>query len=61
VTKLEDAVAQMADYQLGKKLTAEEAASIATYLHSLTGAIPADLIKPPALPPSTAKTPKPEG
>jgi len=60
VTKLEDAVTQMADYQLGKKLTAEEAASIATYLHSLTGAIPTELIKPPVLPPSTAKTPKPE-
>jgi cytochrome c peroxidase len=60
VAKLEDAVAQMADYQLGKKLKPEEVAAITTYLRSLTGAIPADLITPPVLPPSTAKTPKPE-
>jgi cytochrome c peroxidase len=60
VTKLEDAVRQMADYQLGKKLTPAEAAAITTYLHSLTGTIPTEYIKAPALPPSTAKTPKPE-
>ena len=60
LAKLEDAVSQMADYQLGKKLNPEEVAAITTYLHSLTGVIPADFIKPPALPPSTAKTPKPE-
>lgn len=60
VTKLEDAIHQMADYQLGKKLTPAETAAIATYLHSLTGTIPTDYIKAPALPPSTAKTPKPE-
>ena len=60
VAKLEDAISQMADYQLGKKLTTEEVASIATYLQSLTGEIPTDLIKPPVLPQSTAKTPKPE-
>ena len=60
VTKLEDAVSQMAEYQLGKKLTPGESAAIVTYLHSLTGTIPAEFIKPPALPPSTAKTPKPE-
>jgi len=60
VATLEDAIAQMADYQLGKKLTTEEIASIATYLQSLTGEIPAEYIKPPALPPSTPKTPKPE-
>jgi len=60
VKTLDDAILQMADYQLGKKLSREQAASIATYLHALTGPIPADFIKPPALPPSTAKTPKPE-
>jgi cytochrome c peroxidase len=60
VARLEEAVRQMADYQLGKKLSPEEVAAITTYLHSLTGAIPAEVIKPPVLPPSTAKTPKPE-
>jgi cytochrome c peroxidase len=60
VARLEDAVSQMAEYQLGKKLKPEEVAAITTYLHSLTGVIPADFIKPPVLPPSTAKTPKPE-
>jgi cytochrome c peroxidase len=60
VAKLEDAVSQMAEYQLGKKLKPEEVAAITTYLHSLTGVIPAEFIKPPVLPASTAKTPKPE-
>jgi len=60
VARLEDAVDQMAEYQLGKRLSPEEVVSITTYLHSLTGAIPARLIKPPVLPPSTAMTPKPE-
>jgi cytochrome c peroxidase len=60
VARLEDAVAQMADYQLGKKLNPMEVAAITTYLHSLTGVIPAEIIKPPVLPASTAKTPKPE-
>jgi cytochrome c peroxidase len=60
VARLEDAVSQMAEYQLGKQLKPEEVAAITTYLHSLTGVIPADIIKPPVLPPSTAKTPKPE-
>ena len=60
VAKLDDAIAQMADYQLGKKLSAAEVASIATYLQSLTGEIPTEMIKPPVLPQSTATTPKPE-
>lgn len=60
VAKLADAVSQMAEYQLGKKLSSEEVAAITTYLHSLTGVIPADFIRRPVLPPSTAKTPKPE-
>ena len=60
VAKLEDAISQMAEYQLGKQLTAEQIASIATYLQSLTGDVPAEYIKQPELPKSTAKTPKPE-
>jgi cytochrome c peroxidase len=60
VARLEDAVAEMGDYQLGKRLGDAEVRSIVLFLQSLTGEIPADYIKPPALPPSTVKTPKPE-
>jgi cytochrome c peroxidase len=56
---LEDAVNHMAEYQLGKKLSAADTASIITWLNSLTGTLPQTYIKMPKLPPSTAKTPKP--
>lgn len=56
---LSAAIAGMAEYQLGKKLTPQEIASIETFLKSLTGQVPADLIKQPELPKSTPKTPKP--
>lgn len=59
VATLDQAVVQMADYQLGKKLNPEQTASIVTYLKALTGEIPADYIKQPELPKSTPKTPKP--
>ena len=49
----------MAQYQLGKQLKADEIASIVTFLKTLTGVIPVEYIKPPVLPKSTAKTPKP--
>lgn len=57
---LEEAIALMSDYQLGGRISPEDAASIATWLRSLTGELPpAHLISKPQLPPSTAKTPKP--
>jgi len=56
---LNSAIAKMADYQVGKTLTEAEIQSIATWLKSLTGDLPADYIKPPVLPKSTPKTPKP--
>jgi cytochrome c peroxidase len=49
----------MAEFQVGKPLTPEQAASIETFLKALTGDVPADLIQRPELPKSTAKTPKP--
>ncbi len=58
-TTLDEAIANMADYQLGKSLSLSEVKSIAAFLKSLTGEIPADYIKAPELPKSTAKTPKP--
>jgi cytochrome c peroxidase len=59
VGTIEDAVARMSEYQVGKKLSPEQIQSIVTWLKSLTGEIPADYIKPPKLPESTPKTPKP--
>lgn len=60
VATLREAVTTMADYQLGKTLKPEEVDSVVTWLNSLTGAIPADYIKEPALPKSTSATPKPQ-
>jgi cytochrome c peroxidase len=59
IATLSEACSKMAEYQLGKTLAPEQAASIETFLKALTGDLPADLIKPPDLPKSTPKTPKP--
>jgi cytochrome c peroxidase len=56
---LKEAIAKMAEHQLGKKLTDAQVQSIQTWMASLTGEIPADYIKQPVLPKSTGKTPKP--
>jgi cytochrome c peroxidase len=47
---LEQAVAEMAVYQLGRQMTADEVASIVTFLNTLTGEIPAEYIRKPELP-----------
>jgi len=60
VSKLEEAVKMMAEHQLGRPLSDADAASIVTFLGALTGRLPSDLIQPPELPKSTAKTPKPD-
>ncbi len=60
VSTLEESVITMADYQLGKKLSDIQAKAIVTYLNSLTGDLPMEYIKEPALPKSTDKTPKAE-
>jgi len=57
---LDQAVRDMGEYQLGRPLTAEETRQIIDFLKVLTGTIDPELIKPPVLPPSTAKTPKPD-
>ncbi len=57
---LKKAVVAMAKHQLGKPLDDAMAASIVTFLEALTGELPADYIEKPALPPSTARTPKPD-
>lgn len=50
VPKLETAVAHMADYQLGRVLSAADIQSIITFLKTLTGPLPAEYIKEPKLP-----------
>jgi cytochrome c peroxidase len=59
VATLEEAIRLMAEYEVGKSLAPADVAAIATWLKTLTGTIPADYIREPKLPPSTAKTPKP--
>lgn len=58
VKTLEDMVSKMAEYQLGKTLTAEETASIVTFLKSLKGDIPKEYIAQPKMPESGPNTPK---
>jgi cytochrome c peroxidase len=60
VESLEKAVVRMAQHQLGKTLSDTQVKSIATFLSALTGDIPAQYIGQPALPKSTAKTPRPD-
>jgi len=60
VETLDQAVSRMAEYQLGKALNDGQVRSIVTWLKALTGEIPAEYIKPPVLPQSTNKTPKPD-
>ena len=58
VWDLEQAVAIMGNAQLGRELDAEQARAIAAFLRTLTGRQPR--IEHPLLPPSTARTPRPE-
>jgi len=60
VNTIEEAVSTMAEYQVGKTLSTEQLNSIVAWLKTLTGEIPAEYIKEPVLPKSTAKTPKPD-
>ena len=59
VPTLDGALALMAEYQTGRRLDSAATDEIVTWLRSLTGDIPADYIRQPALPESTARTPKP--
>lgn len=58
IATLEDAVTKMGEHQLGRTLSAEDVKKIVTFLNSLTGEIPQDYVKEPALPPSGPTTPK---
>ncbi len=58
VGTMEQAITEMAEYQLGTPLSPAEVKSVVAWLNSLTGEIPADYIKQPELPKSTPRTPK---
>lgn len=60
VATLEQAVALMGEYQLGKTLTQQQIRAIITFLKTLTGELPADYIREPQLPKSSPRTPKPD-
>ncbi|HVX66054.1 MAG TPA: cytochrome c peroxidase [Bryobacteraceae bacterium] len=60
VPQLDGAVALMSEYQTGRALSGDDIQAIVTWLRSLTGEIPADYVKKPALPRSTARTPLPD-
>jgi cytochrome c peroxidase len=60
INTLDEAIKLMAEHQIGKQLSDEDAQSIATFLKALTGEIPTDKIAKPELPPSGPKTPKPD-
>ncbi len=60
VKDLRTMVSMMAEYQLGRTLEASDVDAIVAFLESMTGDLPADYIKAPELPKSTATTPKPD-
>jgi cytochrome c peroxidase len=51
VKTLDEAVRKMGEYQLGRQLSEQEVGSIITWLDTLTGELPQELITPPNLPP----------
>lgn len=60
VASLDQAIRLMGEHQLGKTLTDAEVTSIATFLGSLKGDIPASYVAKPELPASGPTTPKPD-
>lgn len=57
---LEETIAFMAEYQLGKQLKKEEVDSVAVFLKSLTGEVSKAVMKEPKALPASKTTPKPD-
>ena len=57
---LEETIAFMSEYQLGKQLKKEEVESIATFLKSLTGEVSKAMMAEPKALPGGKDTPKPD-
>jgi cytochrome c peroxidase len=60
VAALDRAVAIMSEYQTGRPLSPGDVQAIVGWLRTLTGEIPLEFVKKPALPRSTALTPRPD-
>lgn len=60
VATLDEAVKDMAEHQLGRKLQDQEVHEIVAWLKTLTGKLPAEAIQPPAEPQAAAATAKTE-
>ncbi len=60
VKTLPEAVRKMGEYQLGTKLSDQQVNSIITWLKTLTGELPHEVIQRPKLPPSGPHTPAPK-
>lgn len=58
ISSLEEIVSKMAEFQLGRTISAEETKSIVAFLGSLKGRVDADYIKKPDLPADGPDTPK---
>jgi cytochrome c peroxidase len=58
VATLPQAVQLMAKHQLGKQLSERDVAAIVSWLGALTGELPHAYVREPALPASSARTPK---
>lgn len=59
VDDLPTMVAMMAEHQLGRELEEKDVLAITTFLGALTGEIPSEYVRKPALPPSGPNTPEP--
>ncbi len=59
IKELDVMVKKMAEHQLGRTISDEDTQSIVTFLKSLKGDLPKDLIQRPDLPESGPNTPKP--
>ncbi|MBS2016022.1 MAG: c-type cytochrome [Deltaproteobacteria bacterium] len=60
VATLEEITKLMSRHQVGKELTDDQVKSLVSFMGTLTGEPPKDLVTKPELPPSGPKTPKPE-
>lgn len=58
IASLEEMVAKMAEYQLGRTISAEDTKAIVTFLGSLKGRVDGNFIKKPELPADGPDTPK---
>lgn len=60
IASLEEIVSKMAEYQLGRTISAEDTKAIVTFLSSLKGRVDENYIKKPELPADGPDTPKAE-